>query len=271
MKPSLSSRPQHGFTLIELLVVISIIAILAGMLLPALSGASKKAKVKKAEVDIANLVSAINAYNAAYSRMPASKRTRAAISDAYPDFTYGTQQGGVQVWNAKKAPIDTAIVRNLNSTANWDISNAEVMAILTGNTLGNLPAGAPPYATQFDSGTPSQTINFNNSLNQKRTVFLNAKTASGTGPNGVGELDRVYRDPWGNPYIIWMDLDYDNRVLDPFPAAGAVGANLPATNPNARFVSQPVLVMSFGPDGKWNPGQASNAKGDNFDNIYSWR
>ena len=85
----------------------------------------------------------------------------------------------------------------------------------------------------------------------------------------MSELDRVLRDPWGHPYIVWVDMDYDGRVINPFPDV-VNGPILPATNPNAKYISQPVLVMSLGPDGKANFSQPSNV-GDNKDNIYNWR
>jgi len=250
-----------------LLVVISIIAILAGLLLPAVTKAAGTAKVKKAEVDMNNLVSAIAAYNAAYSRMPSSKRTRAAITEQWPDFVYGTQQGGTQVFDSK-SKTDYPQVLNKGGI-NWNISNAELMAVLSGTEMAKFPPGFPAYAPQIDQD--NKPINFNNALNQKGNIFLNAKIAKGVSPNGLGELDKVLRDPWGRPYIVWVDLDYDNRIVNPFPEVA--GQNVrPANDPAARFISQPALVMSFGPDGKADftiPAEARNTV--NADNIYSWR
>jgi prepilin-type N-terminal cleavage/methylation domain-containing protein len=75
MNASPSLRRSAAFTLVELLVVISIIAILAGLLLPTLAAVKRKAQVNSARMDIKNLELAISQYESDYSRLPANTGT----------------------------------------------------------------------------------------------------------------------------------------------------------------------------------------------------
>src|SRR5207245_4748164 len=77
VKPSTApvSRRPRAFTLVELLVVISIIAVLAGLLLPVLAGMKKKAKIALARSEMSHLATAIKAYEEEYNRFPMSKQT----------------------------------------------------------------------------------------------------------------------------------------------------------------------------------------------------
>ncbi len=60
----------HAFTLVELLTVIAIIAILMGLLFPAIGVVKDQARKAEAKTACANIVAAVKAYNTEYGKFP---------------------------------------------------------------------------------------------------------------------------------------------------------------------------------------------------------
>jgi prepilin-type N-terminal cleavage/methylation domain-containing protein len=276
-----NQRHQTGFTLIELLVVISIIAILAGMLIPVVSKARVAAQVTKARTEISNLVTAINQYEADYNRMPASRLARGAVWDGDPDFTYGSahqpaegsarpvtvfDRGNELPMNGQHPGLPTIINRPPPGGAGrpHNNSNAEVMAALLNRE-------------RFANG--ELTFNAESAMNPRKQPYLEVTEVDDSRRGGLGP-EGIYRDPWGRPYIVTIDLNYDGRTRDAFyrlasvswSGSGDKGMNglvrVPGTTDDFE-ASRKVMVWSFGPDGKANPQQRAD-QGDNRDNILSW-
>ncbi len=292
MSPKSRNSKRSGFTLIELLVVIAIIGILAGMLVPALGAAKTKAKVAQTQSDVQNLMGAITTFNTDYGRFPIAKSVRQQLQPVNPnnnagnpDFTFGTVNAdGTPVRDNNGAVIATAVV-NPNPLPN--ASNREIIAALRG----------------LNPDWGNTAWNRNNALNPERKGYLNVKDRArkvngvDTGEPGAVGGDGVYRDPFGMPYIISLDANFDNRTRDAFyrlesvsaggdaakPNRGLLGLSK-ATGPNSSSgetsagsfeVNAPAMVWSFGPDRKADSGVpatlSAGKKTVNFDNVTSWK
>jgi prepilin-type N-terminal cleavage/methylation domain-containing protein len=247
-------RETKGLTLIEVLVVIAIVGTLAALLLPATSRFKVKTQVQTARLEIDQIATAIAEYESIYGRFPVSGEASRAAAIGDDDVTYGAVIKETHTWLA--GPVS------------YLTNNCELMAVLL--DLEYYRDGA-------------STINQGHIRNPRQVRFLNAPTSDNTNAaHGVG-IDGVYRDPWGSPYVVTLDLNCDGRARDALYREPAVSANpknpklglrglVRGTDAKGKVffeATAPVMVWSAGPD-RYVDTKEKADRGVNRDNILSW-
>jgi len=244
---------EKGLTLLELLAVLAILGLLVSMTLPAAHRTKVQTKIRQARLEMAHIASTVADYETTYGRFPISFEAGRTADSFHEDLTFGGVLIETHTWVAGPG---------------YFTNNSELMGPLL--DLEYYGDGAP-------------TINRGHVRNPQRIKFLETRTVGGTNAApGVG-IDGQYRDPWGSPYVITLDLNHDGRARDAMyskPAVsedpadprhglfglsrGADGQGAPVFEALAR-----VIVWSAGPDRHLSTTQKANS-GVNRDNVLSW-
>jgi prepilin-type N-terminal cleavage/methylation domain-containing protein len=224
-------RHQTGFTLIELLIVIIMIAILAGLLFPAINGAQNQARKVQAKNDVTQIVSAVNAYYTEYGKYPIdSTATGYVPADTY--YGSGTAPSGYTVTYSNDKLIDVLS----NNTSSTSQANGGGNLVPTLNPRGIVFISLPSVKNQSQPRSGITT----------RSVTI----------NGILIPIGSFVDPWGTPYNVAIDGGYNNQLANPYPN-GSAGGVATTTPPYALQIG--AIAWSLGSDQKL---------GTNGDNIY---
>ena len=188
----------------------------------------------------------MNGLAAAINQYEATYNRYPATNSTTGDMTFG---------------LAVSTVANLTQDSSFVSTNTDIMAIIT----------------DFDG-----YANGGHLRNPQQHRLGDFKSVNNTNESGLSTVDRQLRDPWGSPYVITLDLNFDDHARDAFykrkvvsQNTGNIGYNgLVATNASGSTddyeLNRGVMIWSLGPDQKANANKLYRDD-VNKDNIVGWQ
>lgn len=248
--PTKRFAERDAFTLIELLVVITIIAVLAGLLLPVGQKVMENARKVSAKTTETQTIAAVTAYQTEYGQYPVAVPAAAAAATV-TDLTFG---------------LDTKHHNNVL----YDVLRAINKADPDTGTLLN-----SRRIVYFESKNVKNPSNPRDGFNITEGAKGNPKVKT---PVTLTVGDLV--DPWGNMYIIRIDANYTNIVMNPYVTTSPTSDETddPTTTyqpTDTKILRTGVIAWTWGNNGVY--GDDSSTKLDTpysptpGDDVDSWQ
>lgn len=229
---------RHDFSLVELLVVIGIIGLLAGLLLPAVSSGRQKGMITQAKADMNSIRMALKNVETNYGQM-------VKMDNGKADFN------GKSV-SKKSETVDSNTIDEI--------------------ILGNIDLGGSDSVDAYNAfirelSVPQELDTDEKNINKRNIKFLDPRPEY-----DEDAVETIWRDPWGTPYTILINVNYTDKVYIPIEStkvrSGATAANIKSNN---WLLSGNAFLYSWGPNGEDDRGLNQNNVGDNTtDDICSW-
>lgn len=214
-------KQKQTFTLVELLVVIGIIAILAGLVIPAVIRAQMQGRITQAKSDMATILLALKGVESTYNKMV----------------------NGDSSFDGKTAKTDE------------DFPNCIILGGGNDTSVDAYDCFIAELSVPNKVSTPN--------INKRKIKFLdpNPKFDPTKNYSDADNLPYLWRDPWGNRYVIIINTQLTDEIPNPADTNKSLAAK--------------AIVYSYGPNGTDN--SAKNILHDDVgspestdDDISSW-
>lgn len=180
-------KQKQTFTLVELLVVIGIIAILAGLVIPAVIRAQMQGRITQAKSDMATILLALKGVESTYNKMVAPKSGSTT--------TYSFDGKDVSKGSGKFSNCITLGGGNDTAVDAYDCFIAEL-------------------------SVPNQVDTPN--INKRKIKFLDPSPKfdpsidyNATSDEAKENRKHLWRDPWGNRYVIIINTQLTDEIPNP--------------------------------------------------------